>query len=93
MSASVPPPNLTRTERAIYQLLAESPGTPIHGAEIYARVTNTPIEWATNDSARVHINNMRRKGCQIANKKMKGYWLELIPAENVRAGREMARAS
>lgn len=77
------PAGLTRTEQAVWIVLAASPGKPMKPANIHAQANGIPLATADGGIARMHISNMRAKGVRIGHSWKWGYWLELEPLVEV----------
>lgn len=77
------PDGLTRTEQAVWGVLAISMGTPMKPADIHAHVACIPLKDAKPTVARAHVKKMRAKGVRIGHSFKWGYWLVLDPADEV----------
>lgn len=74
----------TPMERAVWKVLASSPGLPLLPGDIYQRAAGT-AESTPHDGRTVHchVSRLRAKGARIVNTRGRGYWLVLEPAEEV----------
>lgn len=72
--APPPPDSLTPAELACYRVLALA-RTPLSAADIYAQAFVCEREYASGDSARIHIRHMRAKGIGVERQYGVGYWL------------------